>query len=88
MLRACRLRSGKDQTRPQQVPHTSPHVKFLEDPIFLDKGEFHITLLSFRLQLHGSRSQVHFKRYNTSRQYNSVVSCCIPETSPPDTCRK
>ena len=35
--------------RPQQFRHTSPHVIFLKDPIFPEKRESHITLLSSRL---------------------------------------
>ena len=67
--------SRRDQTCPQQLPHTSRHVVFQEVPFFFDKRESHITRLSsrhlLRPQLLGFRSQVHSRRFHTRRQNNS-----------------
>ena len=68
-------RSRGDQARHQQLPHISPHVIFLQDPMFPDERESHITPLPSRLLLRpyllGSQSQVHSQRFNTRLQYNS-----------------
>ena len=67
--------SRGDQSRPQQLPHTSPRVSFMGDPIFPDERESHITLLSSRFllrsQLLGFGSQVDSKHFKTRRRNNS-----------------
>ena len=79
---ACPLHAlAGDQSRPQQLPHTSPHVNFLKDPIFRNKRGSHITLLPSRLlfcsQLLRSCPQVHSIGFNAGCKAHSIPSAAF-----------